>query len=138
MHVEDIWTLLNSRYQCAINVSILFPSNTIIQFWGLGRFKTESTEPVTRQHIKINCKQKHLFHFSSDRKTKLSEMIFIILKEILFFLYISPIYQQAKIKLFMVDKTWSKEDFSNIQVPLKWNWAKYSWQSEHSQVDCLK
>ena len=76
-------------------------------------------------------------HVGFRLKTKLSEMIIIILKEILFF-HRFPIYQQVKIKLFMFDKAWRKQDFANIQVPLKWNWAKYSWRSGDSQVDCLK
>ena len=52
-----------------------------------------------------------------------------------FSLYRFPIYQHTKIKLFMFDKAWYKQDFANIQVPLK---AKYYWQLQYSQVDCLK
>ena len=27
----------------------------------------------------------------------------------------------------MFVKAWSKQDFADIQVPLRWNWRKYSW-----------
>ena len=30
----------------------------------------------------------------------------------------------------MFDKAWSNQDFANIQVPLKWNWAFSSWLSK--------
>jgi len=50
-------------------------------------------------------------------ETKLSEIIFIILKEILFF-YRFPFYPQAIIKLFTFDLVESKQDFANIHVSL--------------------
>ena len=51
-------------------------------------------------------------------ETKLSEIIHIILKEILFFFYRFPFYPQAIIKLFTFDLVESKQDFANIHVSL--------------------
>ena len=41
-----------------------------------------------------------------------------------FSFYRFPIYQQAKIELFIFDITSSKQDFANIHISLKWNSGK--------------
>ena len=38
-----------------------------------------------------------------------------------------PVYPwQATIKLFMFDLAQSKQDFANLHVSRRWNWAKYT------------